>query len=65
MFFSLRLRSANNGDAIAPAKLAVFDFELEDFSGGAGISPESGEDREQLRRATETARWLLIDWRAV
>ena len=62
MFLSLRLRSANHGDAIAPAKLAVFDFELEDFSGAAGIIPESGEDLEQLRRATETARWLLIDW---
>jgi hypothetical protein len=48
-------------DAIAPAKLAVFDFELEDFSGGAGINPESAEDREQLRLATETARRLLID----
>jgi Protein of unknown function (DUF2380) len=42
------------GDAIAPAKLAVFDFELEDFSGGAGIIPESDQDREQLRLATET-----------
>jgi hypothetical protein len=49
------------GDAIAPAKLAVFDFELEDFSGGAGIIPESAEDREQLRLATETARRLLSD----
>jgi hypothetical protein len=49
------------GNAIAPAKLAVFDFELEDFSGGAGIIPESDEDREQLRLATETARQLLID----
>ena len=48
-------------EAIAPVKLAVFDFELEDFSGAAGIIPESGEDLEQLRRATETARWLLID----
>jgi len=45
--------------AAAPAKLAVFDFELEDFSGGAGIIPESDDDREQLRLATETARRLL------
>jgi hypothetical protein len=47
--------------ASAPArvKLAVFDFELEDFSGGAGIIPESDEDREQLRLATETARRLI------
>ena len=49
------------GDAIAPVKLAVFDFELEDFSGGAGIIPESDQDREQLRLATETARRLLVE----
>ena len=45
--------------AIAPVKIAVFDFELEDFSGGAGIIPESDQDREQLRLATETVRRLL------
>jgi len=55
------LAFGKHGDAIAPAKLAVFDFELEDFSGGAGLIPESDEDREQLRRATETARQLLTD----
>ena len=49
------------GDALAPVKLAVFDFELEDFSGGAGIIPESDQDREQLRLATETVRRLLVD----
>ena len=49
------------GDAVAPVKLAVFDFELEDFSGGAGIIPESDQDREQLRLATETARRLLVE----
>jgi hypothetical protein len=48
-------------DAVAPIKLAVFDFELEDFSGGAGIIPESDQDREQLRLATETARHLLVE----
>jgi hypothetical protein len=48
-------------DAIAPVKLAVFDFELEDFSGGAGIIPESDQDREQLKLATETARRLLVE----
>jgi hypothetical protein len=48
-------------DPVAPVKLAVFDFELEDFSGGAGIIPESDDDREQLRLATETARRLLTD----
>ena len=49
------------GDAVAPVKLAVFDFELEDFSGGAGIIPESDQDREQLRLATETVRQLLAE----
>jgi hypothetical protein len=48
-------------DAVAPVKIAVFDFELEDFSGGAGLIPESGQDREQLRLATETARRLLTE----
>jgi hypothetical protein len=47
--------------ALAPIKLAVFDFELEDFSGGAGIIPESDQDREQLRLATETVRRLLTE----
>jgi Protein of unknown function (DUF2380) len=42
-------------------KLAVFEFELEDFSGGAGIIPESADDIEQLRRATEAARRLITD----
>jgi hypothetical protein len=48
-------------DAVAPVKIAVFDFELEDFSGGAGLIPASDQDREQLRLATETARRLLTE----
>src|ERR1700729_124498 len=48
-------------DAVAPIKLAVFDFELEDFSGGAAIIPESDQDREQLRLTTETTRRLLAE----
>ncbi|MGC2786582.1 MAG: DUF3280 domain-containing protein, partial [Roseiarcus sp.] len=48
-------------EAAAPVKIAVFDFELEDFSGGAGIIPESDQDREQLRLATETVRRLLTE----
>lgn len=42
-------------------KLALFNFELEDFSGGAGIVPESDDDRLQLKRATDDVRKLLID----
>jgi hypothetical protein len=48
-------------DAVPPVKIAVFDFELEDFSGGAGIIPESDQDREQLRLAAETARRMLTE----
>src|SRR6202042_2883021 len=48
-------------NAVAPIKLAVFDFELEDFSGGAAIIPESDQDREQLRLTTETTRRLLAE----
>jgi hypothetical protein len=55
------LTFGKQGEAIAPVKLAVFDFELKDFSGGAGIIPESDEDREQLRLATETVRRLLVE----
>jgi hypothetical protein len=45
----------------APVKLAVFDFELEDLSAGGGIIPESDDDREQLRLATEAARRLIAE----
>ena len=48
-------------NAVAPVKIAVFDFELEDFSGGAGLVPESDQDREQLRLATEPARRLVTE----
>ena len=40
-------------------RLAVFDFELLDVSGGALMIPESAEDLEQLRLATEEARRLI------
>jgi Protein of unknown function (DUF2380) len=40
-------------------KIAVFDFELEDFSGGAGLIPVSSGDIEELKRATEEVRRLI------
>jgi Protein of unknown function (DUF2380) len=40
-------------------KIAVFDFELEDFSAAAGLIPASAEDAGQLKRATEEVRRLL------
>jgi len=46
-------------DASKPVKIVVFDFELIDFSGGASIIPESADDTENLKLATEAARRLI------
>jgi hypothetical protein len=40
----------------SPIKIAVFPFELEDFSAGAAYVPPDDIDREQLRLSTEEAR---------
>src|SRR6185436_14379938 len=40
-------------------KLALFPFELEDVSAGAGTIPPDGIDREQLRLSTEEAHRLI------
>jgi Protein of unknown function (DUF2380) len=42
-----------------PIRLAVFDFELLDVSGGAGLIPEDAIDAEQLKLATDEARRLV------
>ena len=42
-----------------PIKMAVFSFELEDFSAAAGYVPPDDIDREQLRLSTEEARRLI------
>jgi hypothetical protein len=44
-----------------PIKLAVFPFELEDFSAGAAYIPPDEIDREQLRLSTEEARRLIAE----
>jgi hypothetical protein len=43
----------------SPIKIAVFDFELDDFSGGAGIAGDLAADLVQLGRATSEARRLI------
>jgi hypothetical protein len=43
----------------SPVKIAVFDFELDDFSGGAGIAGDHAADLAQLDRATSEARRLI------
>jgi hypothetical protein len=45
--------------APSPVKIAVFPFELEDFSAGAAYVPPDDIDREQLRLSTEDARRLI------
>ena len=52
---------AKAGDPAAPqpVKLAVFPFELEDFSAAAAYIPPDDIDREQLRLSTEEARRLI------
>ncbi|MEH2613508.1 DUF2380 domain-containing protein [Bradyrhizobium sp. AZCC 1693] len=43
----------------SPIKIAVFPFELEDFSAGAAYVPPDDIDREQLRLSTEEGRRLI------
>src|SRR5262245_52530831 len=45
--------------ASGPIKIAVFEFELNDTSGGSGIIPPDAIDTENLKLATENARRLL------
>jgi hypothetical protein len=43
----------------APIKLALFDFELEDFSAGASSPGATPADTEQLARTTDKVRQLF------
>ena len=47
---------ADNTPAPHLIRLAVFPFELEDFSAAAAYVPPDDIDREQLRLSTEEAR---------
>ena len=55
------LAAAGADEAVGPLpiKMAVFPFELEDFSAGAAYIPPDDIDREQLRLSTEEARRLI------
>jgi hypothetical protein len=46
-------------EAVEPIKIAVFDFELVDTSGGSGIIPQDAIDTENLKLATDEARRIL------
>ncbi|WP_102843955.1 DUF3280 domain-containing protein [Methylocella silvestris] len=45
----------------APIAIAVFDFELDDFSGGAGIAGDHAADLGYLDQATSAARKLIAE----
>jgi hypothetical protein len=47
------------GAAPTPIKVAIFDFELEDFSAGASSAGVTSSDAKQLANVTETVRQLL------
>ncbi|WP_051379463.1 DUF2380 domain-containing protein [Bradyrhizobium murdochi] len=56
---ALATAAAAETPAPPPIKIAVFPFELEDFSAGAAYVPPDDIDREQLRLSTEEARRLI------
>ena len=47
--------------AAPPVKIAVFPFELVDFSAAAPYVPADEIDREQLRLSTEEAQKLIVE----
>ncbi|MGO8908653.1 MAG: DUF3280 domain-containing protein [Bradyrhizobium sp.] len=51
--------SSASADTSPPVKLAVFDFELEDFSAGGSLLPANPADAEQLTRVTNEVRKLI------
>src|SRR5437868_4400822 len=56
---ALAVAGAAETAALSPVKIAVFPFELEDFSAGAAYVPPDDIDREQLRLSTEEVRRLI------
>src|SRR3954451_7298640 len=56
---ALAVAGAAETAAPSPIKMAVFSFELEDFSAAASYVAPDDIDREQLRLSTEEARRLI------
>src|SRR5439155_18452973 len=60
LFFSaLTMPLAARAQTPGPVKLAIFEFELEDFSGAGGVVAETADDTAELKRATGEARQLI------
>lgn len=53
------LAAFETGAATAPIKLALFDFELEDFSAGASSTDATSADVAHLSNVTEKVRQLV------
>ena len=56
---NVAVAAADDKPAQPPIRLALFPFELEDFSAAAAYIPPDDVDREQLRLSTEEARRLI------
>ena len=52
---------AATADNSPPLKLALFDFELEDFSAGGSLLAGNPADSEKLQRVTDEARRLIAE----
>jgi hypothetical protein len=59
MAAGFQVAAAEKAAAPVPIRLAVFPFELEDFSAAAAYVPPDDIDREQLRLSTDEARRLI------
>ena len=55
------LAEVSAAGAAPPIRIAVFPFELEDFSAAAASSPPDDIDREQLRLSTAEAHRLIAE----
>lgn len=55
------IAQAASGEIKFPIKLAVFEFELDDFSAGGPIAGESPEETARLHKMTLLARSLLAE----
>jgi hypothetical protein len=61
LLFGSAVAGAAESFAPSPVKIAVFPFELVDFSAAAAYVPADDIDREQLRLSTEEARRLIAE----
>ena len=58
---TLPLTFTASADNSPPLKLALFDFELEDFSAGGSLLARNPANSEKLQRVTDEARRLIAE----